>query len=136
MNLKKSAVLSKESGKPTFTTKGEKVKTAAKTGAKLLKGPGSTTLNALSSFTLLSPAIGAFGAVVKEQKREEEAQAAYPLHPPKQKTLWSRFANMKSSDYTQALMHRLAPEEIYGKEGYPSLKKVKDWKKRTKGYGT
>ena len=27
-------------------------------------------------------------------------------------------------------MHRFVPEEIYGKEGYPSLKKVKEWRKR------
>ena len=136
IELKKSKVLSKKSGKPTFTTKDKKVKAAVKQGAKLLKGPGSTTLNALSAFTLISPLIGAFGAVVKEQKREEESQAAYPLHPPKQKTLWSRFANMESKDFSQALMHRLAPEEIYGKEGYPSLKKVKEWRKNSKGYGT
>ena len=134
--VSKSRVLSKESGVETLTTKGEKVKTAVKKGGTLLKGPGSTTLNALSAFTLISPLIGAFGAVVKEQKREEESQAAYPLHPPKQKTLWSRFANMKGKDFSQALMHRLAPEEIYGKEGYPSLKKVKEWRKNSKGYGT
>jgi len=130
IELKKSAILSKESGKPTFTTKGKKVKTAIKKGGTLLKGPGSTTLNALSAFTLLSPVIGAFGAVVQEQKRDEEAQAAYPLHPPKQKSLWSRFANMKGSNYSQALMHRLIPEEIYGKEGYSSLKKVKEFRRK------
>ena len=122
-----------------FTTKAGVRKTgvkalAGKAKAGILGGPGSTVLNTLGTFALISPIIGAFGAVVQEQKREEEAQAAYPLHPPKDKTLWSRFADMEGKDFGQALMHRFVPEEIYGKEGYPSLKKVKEWRKRSKGY--
>ena len=128
--LKKSAVMSKEAGKPTFTTKEAKVDKALKTGKNLLKGPGSTTLNALTAFSLISPFIGAFGSVVQQQKLEEERKAAYPLYPPKKKSLLTRFRQMDSKDFSQALMHRYMPEEVYGDQGYSSLKKVKEHKRK------
>lgn len=128
--LKKSSILTKEAGKPTFTTKEAKVDKALKTGKNLLKGPGSTTLNALTAFSLISPFIGAFGSVVQEQKREEKRRAAFPLYPPKKKSLLTRFSEMKNEDYYQALSHRFFPEELYGDQGYSSLKKVKEFRRK------
>jgi hypothetical protein len=59
IELKKSKVLSKESGTPTFTTKGEKVKTAVKKGASKLKGPGVKGVT-----KAILPAVGAAGLLV------------------------------------------------------------------------
>ena len=109
-----------------YTTKKGVRKAGVKALAKAAKPVGSTTLNALTAFSLISPFVGAFGSVVQEQKRAEESKAAYPLHPPKKKSLLTRFSEMDSGDFSQALMHRYMPEEIYGEHGYSSLKKVKE----------
>ena len=45
-----------------FDTKANVRKAGAKQLAKNLKGPGSTTINALGAITLLSPLIGAYGS--------------------------------------------------------------------------
>ena len=113
-----------------YTTKKGVRKAGVKALAKAAKPVGSTTLNALTAFSLISPFVGAFGAVVQEQKRDEESKAAYPLHPPKKKSLLTRFSEMKKEDYYQALSHRFFPEEVYGEHGYSSLKRVKDFRRK------
>jgi len=113
-----------------YTTKKGVRKEGVKALAKAAKPVGSTTLNALTAFSLISPFVGAFGSVVQEQKRDEESKAAYPLHPPKKKSLLTRFSEMKKEDYYQALSHRFFPEEIYGDKGYSSLKRVKDFRRK------
>ena len=37
---------------------------------------------------------------------------------------------MDTKDYSQALMHRLMPTEIYGQEGYSSLEQVKEFRRK------
>ena len=116
IELKKSKVLSKESGTPTFTTKGKKVKAAVKQGGKLLKGPGSTTLNALGAITLMSPLIGAYGSLKKTNEEEAESQSAYPLYKVKPR-------GITAGDYKQSLWHRLAPSV------FRSVKEERKYKK-------
>ena len=102
--------------KPTFTTKGEKVKTAVKKGGTLLKKPGSTTFNALGAITLMSPLIGAYGSLKKTNIEEAESQSAYPLYKVKPR-------DITAEDYGQSLWHRLAPDL------FRSVKEQRKWDK-------
>ena len=85
-----------------FDTKANVRKAGAKQLAKNLKGPGSTTINALGAITLLSPLIGAYGSLKKANIEEAESKSSYPLYPVKPRKI-------TAGDFGQSLYHRLAP---------------------------
>jgi len=100
-----------------FTTKAGVRKEGVKALAGKVKPAGTTMINALGAITLMSPLIGAYGALKKTNIEEAEAKSAYPLYNVKPR-------GITAEDYGQSLWHRLAPQV------FRSVKEQRKWDKK------